>query len=475
MKIFAVLAIFLLAAPAFAVEVNVDNQVNQQQRMTGGSQSMNLTQEGGKVPRPLPGFGEVIIPQIQPFYSGDRSVSPGMVSPQILLQFGAEFTYEQLEPYSRYWGYDLYAPMQVLEKKEGEWSRKDKVRFIFAWPAEKDQAGKPKHDQFGLPVFINPPKPVGHINAYATSTNYKQMVANLAHAGMTAIKHGVPFLFVAAYGSEREIVAKMLGAMIGGGQVTINSTDDSKGYMGLGGFGAAIGSAKTPDKPWVQLIALQGEAPPLVPVVPRPEAVAPPKPAVPPKAEAAPPAEKCEAEKKELEAAKKDKELLEGMLREATDKAAKAEAEKIEIPPPLRVGILFPFKEWIPEKKEHAKAAEMAEYVKKHAEAVKKLGGEFVLVGHCDERVHKSKDHPDKDNVNPLLGLQRARMAKVLLAKEMESRGLTKEQIAAVKTVSSGRDWLVVKGAQKEDEHQINRQAYLVVVIPGIQGYNVKK
>ena len=420
---------------AQTVDVQNQNQLDQQQQQSqiGGTQNINLTQQGAKIPRSLPGTGEIIIPQILP-YAGDRSVSPGMVSPQILLQFGAEFSYEQLEPYSRYWGYDLYAPMQVPERKE--WSRQDKVRFIFRWPAETDQNGNPRVDQFGFPVFSHAPKQVGHINAYTTSTNYKQMMGNLAHAGKHAIKHGVPFLFVAAYGSEREMAAKMLGAMIGGGQAAVNSNDDSKGYMGVGGFGGAMGAAKTSDKPWIQLIALQGEVPPI--------------PAI-PKAEVVPQKDNAEKEKTIV--------LL-----------AKDETLKYPICP---ISIGFPFEKWQPSDAERReKISKIAEWLAKNWPEAEKREMQWAVVGHADER---GPTPAEKDRINPYLGEWRAKYARAIIADELIAKhGFTREQVKEITWVGAGKNFSVIPGATTEEAHQKNRQAYIILIAPGVQGYNTK-
>lgn len=428
---------------ACAQKVGVDNQnqMGQQQTLTGGTQTTELNATGTTVPRPYGGYGDIILPQILPWTSGDRSTSPGMVPPQNLLMFGAEFTYEQLEPYANTSGYNVYGPMQVPEKKG--WTKKDKVRFIFSWPAERDQNGNIRLDPFGAPIFVNPPKPVGHLNCYATSTDYKQMMANLANGGMKAIRYGVNFLHVAAFGSERELTAKLLSAMIGGGGVTISPGQGSS-FMGLGGFGAAMGAAKTPDKPWVQLIALKGEAPSLP---------------TPIKAEVTPqtkPCEKCE------KALKEEQEHLD----EALEELRKEKSKPVTLGPrACPVTIHFPRgkDKFIPYAEEMGKFAEWVRWIETNEKELAEKGykgGQYRIEGHCD-----IYELLGKDLINPKLGFWRARDGLAELKKRLP-KDFDFKKIAVV---SGGSDtpWhpeARLNIAADEPLHWLNRHTCIVWV-----------
>ena len=75
-----------------------------------------------------------------------------------------------------------------------------------------------------------------------------------------------------------------------------------------------------------------------------------------------PPPEKCEAEKKKIGELEKELEGHKEMIREAGDKLAKAEKEKIVVPPPCPVSVEFDFDRWTVRPDQRSNLDIMADY-----------------------------------------------------------------------------------------------------------------
>jgi len=243
------------------------------------------------------------------------------------------------------------------------------------------------------------------------------------------------------------------------------------------------------------------------PILPKPEAAV--KPEVAPKAELVKPevtpekekvvtpskCDKCEEElaKEKLAA----EEFAKKAMKEA-EKAKKAEqlaVSRVEKIQPCPATLHFPINEYLPtlDTGNIQEAKKMVKWLLDNSEKIKRQGGQFVMIGGCDERLIQALKQPDKkytaalkslvgpnqayasyhpsptdkDYVNPVLGERRSRMGVVYLAQAADEMGVLSQVdgiIRSIKKVSSGKDWLVVADKPLDEK---NRYAILAVVIGG--------
>ncbi|HJW97482.1 MAG TPA: OmpA family protein [archaeon] len=131
------------------------------------------------------------------------------------------------------------------------------------------------------------------------------------------------------------------------------------------------------------------------------------------------------------------------------------------------VGVLFPFDKSEPWPGQEKSISEMAQWIAKNWSLMEKSKAEFVIVGHCDERGGES--------YNDGLGARRASRTKSLLADALiKDHGFTKAKADNITAVSAGKRFPVLLKSKTENEHQQNRQAYVILAFPGIKGYNKK-
>jgi len=185
-----------------------------------------------------------------------------------------------------------------------------------------------------------------------------------------------------------------------------------------------------------------------------------------PKVESPPPPINTGCDNK-LKKCESDNEQLEAMLKDSVKE--KDWALNIPVCP---FSVEYPLGKWQLCIEQQRQIPQIAKWLAEKWGEAKKRKMQWVFIGNADQR---GPQPIQKDQLNPFLGQWRGRWTAALVAEELIKKfGFTKDQVKEIAWAGSGKDFPVVPDAKAEAQYKENRHAYLVLVAPGVQGYNTQ-